>query len=337
MSAPLTRPQKAAIILGVMGREAAAPLLEQFDEATLRSFAESISRLKRVKSETVRATIGEFLAELDSNTGAVKGGVATAREMLGGAVNDATLAKVLEDLETPAIEGVWKRMAKVPETALAEFLAREHPQTAAVVLSKMGAEQAAKVLSKMEPDFARDIVLGITKTQSLDDAVIEAIGAAVSRGFMSNLAADTPRKNPAERVGAIMNYTSAEIRNHVLGHFETTNPPFAEEVKRKMFTFEDIPARLQPRDTGTVLRGVDNETLLKAMFHAQANMPEAFDFVLRSISTRVAEQIRADLREMAPVKKKEGEVAQSEVIRVIRDLVDRGDIRLQSNEEEEEE
>jgi flagellar motor switch protein FliG len=330
----LTRQQKAAIIIGALGPEAAGPLLERLDEASLRGFAEGMAQLRRIEPETVSRTIREFLEELTRPTPRLAGGLKTARGMLEQHVDEGTLMRILDDVDVPSVHNVWRKLSRVDEDALAEFLKREHPQTAAVVLSKLSSELAARVLSRFEPDRARDVVLGITKTQSLDPRVIETIGASVSRDFLAGQNADGFRRNPAERVGAIMNFTAAEIRNHVLEHIAETQPDFAEEIKRKMFTFEDIPARVESRDVASLVREADRDALLRALAGARESAPEAAEFVLSNISSRMAEQLREELGEIGKVRRKESEAAQAEIIMTVRALVERGDMRLVVGEDD---
>ena len=324
----LTPHQKAAIIIGALGAEAAGPILETLDEAMLRNFASAMSQLRTVKPDTVQATIRHFMKEIEDLELTVRGGVSGVRSMLEPVLNDATLQRIMDHVELPGVHNVWDKLAQVDDQALAEFLRREHPQTAAVVLSKLNAEHAARILSQAEPDRARDIVMGITKASQLDGNVVEAIGASVSNDFLAKQRSDNKGQKPAERVGGIMNYVSGEIRQHVLTHLEDKTPEFADEVKRKMFTFEDIPTRVERRDIAAVVRIVNQEMLLKALAGASENAPEAAEFILTSISSRVAEQVREELGEMGKVKKREAEEAQSEVIKAVRQLEAQGELKL---------
>ncbi|MEO0623494.1 MAG: FliG C-terminal domain-containing protein [Pseudomonadota bacterium] len=330
----LTRQQKAAIVIGVIGPDAAGPLLERLDESSLRGFAEGMSRLKRIEPEVVNAVIREFLHELDRADSTIRGGLKLARGMLERHLDDQTLTRILDGVDAPSVHNVWRKLAKVSEEAIADFLKREHPQTAAVVLSKLSSEQAAGVLSRFPPDRARDVVMGITKTQNLDPKVIETIGASVSRDFLAGQNADGVRRDPAERVGSIMNFTAAEVRTHVLDSIGESQPDFAEEIKRKMFTFEDIPARIETRDVSAIIRGAEPDVLLRALAGARETMPESAEFILSNISSRMAEQLRENLNEIGKVRRKESEAAQNEIIMLIRGMVDRAEIKLVVSDED---
>jgi flagellar motor switch protein FliG len=330
----LTRRHKAAIVIGVLGPDAAGPILEQLEEAELRGFAEAMAQLDRVEPEAVEATIAEFLSELETAELTLRGGLETARGVLQRHLDENAVVRLLDEADSPSLHNVWKKLARVNDEALAEFLKREHPQTAAVVLSKLPSDFAAQILSRFEPERARDIVLGITRAQTLDAKVIEAIGDSVSRDFLAAHGTDGLRRDPAERVGAIMNFTATAVRNHVLDQIAETQPDFAEEIKRKMFTFEDIPERLDPRAAPAVVRAAEPDTLLNALAGAEQTAPEARDFLLDNISGRVAQQIRDDLSEIEKVRRKDADAAQNEIILLIRDLVERGEITLVSAEDD---
>ncbi len=329
----LTRQQKAAVIIGVLGVETAGPVLEQLDETSLRHFTHAMSGLKRIDATQVRATIAEFLAELSTDEEGVRGGLAQARELLEKHVAEGLLMRILDDAESPSAHNVWQKLAKIGDEALADFLAREHPQTAAVVVSKFSPEHAAGILNLLEPDLARDVVIGLARAASLDPHVVESIGDTMSRDFLAAHANEDRKRNPADRIGAIMNYTSPSIRDHILGSIESDQPEFAEEIRRKMFTVEDIPARLPSRAVATVVRSLDQEILLKALFVTKDSAPETCEFILSNISKRMAEQLREELGEITSVRRKEGERAQAEIIRVIRELVARGEIELVEEDE----
>ncbi|MFK7945368.1 MAG: flagellar motor switch protein FliG [Paracoccaceae bacterium] len=329
----LTKAQKAAIIIGILGADGAGPLLEQMSENTLRRFAGAMSKLRKVEPEMVHATIKEFLYELDRLDETVNGGLSKAREMLKDYVAEALLTNILDEVDAPSASNVWKKLAVVDEQALAEFLTREHPQTAAVVLSKLSAEQAAQILGRIEAERAREIVFGLTKAATLDQNVIEAIGCSVSEDFLATHKGGGGNFKPAERIGTIMNFTSGEIRQAVLSFLDDTQPELADSVRRSMFTFEDIQDRVEKRDVAAIVRLVEQDELMRALKGAEQNAPATAEFILTSISSRMAEQFREALGEMDKVKIREAEDAQNAVLRTIKEMEATGQLKLSTIEE----
>lgn len=325
---PLTRAEKAAVVLGILGPDAAGPIIEQMTEGTLRNFAVAMAKLGRIEPEIVEATIREFVDELERMDRMVNGSARQAREVLQDYVAEATLTRIMEDVESPSAEDVWRKLITVDEGALADFLLQEHPQTAAVVLSKLPAEAAAKILSRLDEESARGIVLGLTKAASLDKSVIDAIGQSVSADFLANYRGGTESFKPAQRIGTIMNFTAGDIRQAVLRYLNEADRDLADAVKSSMFTFQDIPTRIERRDVAAIVRLIDEDTLLKALKGAEDNAAESFDFILGGISSRVAEQLRESLAEMGSVKIREAEEAQNAFLKTIRDLEANGDLKL---------
>ena len=326
--AALNRAEKAAIILGVLGSEAAASLLEQLDEACHRNFASAMARLERVDAETATAVIREFLAELEASEMKISGGLERAREMLQDFMNEATLDRILDDAEQPSIHNVWQKLVKVDDGALADFLDREHPQTAAVVVNRLAPDHAARVLGRLPQDKACEIVMGLTRASGLAPTVVEAIGASVSRDFLANQRQDGRKYTPADRIGAIMNYAAGDVRQTVLAFLGRADATLLTQVRSRMFTFQDIPERIEKRDVTAIVRAVPNDVLLQALAGAADNAPETRDFLLANISSRVSEQLREDLSEMGPVKVRVAEEAQTGIIKAIRDLETVGTLKL---------
>ena len=326
--AALSRAEKAAIILGVLGSEAAATLLEQLDEACHRNFASAMARLERIDAETASAVIREFLAELEASEMKISGGLDRARDMLQDFMNEATLERILDDAEQPSIHNVWQKLVKVDEGALAEFLDREHPQTAAVVVNRLAPDHAARVLGRLPPDKACEIVMGLTRASGLAPSVVEAIGVSVSRDFLANQRQDGRKYTPADRIGAIMNYAAGDVRHTVLNFLGRAEPALLTQVRSKMFTFQDIPERIEKRDVTAIVRAVPNEVLLQALAGAADNAPETREFILANISSRVSEQLRKELGEMGTVKVRIAEEAQTGIIKAIRDLETAGTLKL---------
>lgn len=331
-SISLTPPQKAAIIIGILGSDAAGPILEQFDEASLRRFATAMSHMKRIPPALVEKTIHEFLVELSELDMTVRGGMKEARTMLQDYVAEATLARIMDDVVAPSATNVWQKLGHVKHEALAEFLMREHPQTAAVVLSKLPPEQSAEVLGRIDPEAAQTMVMGITRASTLEPNIVEAIGAAVSADFLENYRGDADFK-PEDRIGTIMTYTSGRVRQSVLSFLDEQKPDLAQAVKASMFTFADIHIRVEKRDVAGLVRQINQDLLLKAMTGAKENAPETYEFVLSSVSSRLAEQLREELAEYPKVKIREAEEAQNAILRTVQAMEAAGELKLIQPEE----
>ena len=332
---PLTRPQKAAVIIGVLGTEGAGPVLEQFDEACLKAFTRAMSELTRIGGAEVRATIAEFLAELRPEADSVTGGLARARGLLENHVAEGVLSRVIEDAAPPTAANVWARLAKVADAPLAEALAREHPQTTAVVLANFKPEHAARLVNLLPTETAQEVITGLTRAGNLDARVTEAIAEAMGRDVLAALGRQGQSRDPADRAGAIMNFATPALRDQILAGIEAADANLAGRIRRKMFTIPDIPERVPKNAVATVVRSLDQETLLRALIAMRESAPEVADYLLSNISTRVSAQLQEEMGEIGTVRAKDAERAQTELIRVIRDLAQRGEITLVEHDDEE--
>ena len=327
-SSPGTTPmEKAAIVLAALGPDDAGRLIAGFDEAILRQCAHAISKLNRIPSSRLNAVIEEFLNEIDVDPGIV-GGVQEARRILSGAVDKNTVARIMSDVDGHMRRSIWEQLGACADSAITRFLQSEHPQTAAVVLSELNPKKAAAVLERLDEALARTIVLRLSRVPRLEDHVINLIEDVIVRDFLSALQQEMATRKPAEVIGGLMNNIAADQRDFLLKHLEQLKPALAQEVQKVMFTFADIKTRVEARDVAIVVRGVDEETLLTALKHAQGRKIEGVEFILSNISKRLRERYTNELNAMQDVKQKEGETAQTSIIETIQKLAAKGDITL---------
>ena len=331
--APLTRAQKAAVILCLLDKDGAAPVFEKLDEEAIKSFVSVMARLGQIDGATVRSIVSEFLRELARNEESVHGGARVAMTMIGNYLGDAAAAKFSEGLDLHAEKDIWKRMSLVNPRILAEFITREHPQASAVILSKLPPEHAGKVISEMAPEEVQQIFLFFKRMKTLGARSVDMIGTSIGKSLFAGRVNATTL-TPAERVGAIMNYTASQLRDDVISQIEEQDPEFSEAVKRNMFTFGDIETRVARNEVSVIVRAVESEILVKALAGAETTAPGTKKFILANISSRMAEMIVEEIKEAGNVKRKDADEAQAEIIKTIRELELAGEITLIKDEED---
>ncbi|MFQ5623542.1 MAG: flagellar motor switch protein FliG [Paracoccaceae bacterium] len=330
----LTRPQKAAIIIRLLLNEDAAPDLRSLGLAPLRNVVRTMATLGDVSRPTLIAVVEEFLRDLGDFGLSLRGSLEETVSVLKGHVTEDALDRLRDETEEPPDTDLWEMIAGIDAEALAGFLGAEHPQVAAVVLSKLPAETAACVLAHIDEETARDIIVAITRTSGIDAAAVEAIARAIHAHFNAASAPRACSAAPAERIGGIMNFTPSEARDRLLRMFEAEDPETASQVRRVMFTFPDIPARVVPRDVAKLVRAVEQDTLIRALAGAQKQCPAVKDFILENLTTRLSQQLSEELEEAGEIRDRDAEAAMTAVIAAIRALADAGEIELQSEEED---
>ncbi|MDX5361734.1 MAG: hypothetical protein LPL00_09750 [Alphaproteobacteria bacterium] len=330
----LTREQKAAIILSSLGEEQVKQVMERLEEHEVRAFARAMSALRKVPVETLGRVAAEFAGEL-GKPGQVQGGAGQARAFLARFMDEAAVGRIMAEVEGGSTRSVWEKLSAAPDDALAAYLARERPQTAAVILSRLDAEKAAAVVAKMGPEKARDIVTRMARAPKLDDAVLDAVGEALERDFLAAMeAAGQGGSGPAAMIGAMLNNLSMDLSAALLEHLKATDEGLAAQVQKMLFTFEDIPVRLEPLGIQAVIRATDTDVLLKALKLARDRQPEVVEALFANMSKRVGEQVREDLDAMGPIRAREAEDARAEMARTAQRLIRSGEIALKPEVEE---
>lgn len=330
IDAPINKQHKAAILLSVLIKAGATPDLDEIATGSLKSIVDIMASFGEVDRKTVDLVILEFLSELQDFGLSMRGDLEDTLASLKGHVSDNALEKIRKAyVRSPAVD-VWVRVASADVQHLRNCLANEHIQVTATVLSKIPSTLAAEVLGTMPPTNARETMLAIINSGKTTPEVIELIGQSISDTLFSEDGPSAYTKTPVERVGDIMNFTQSETRDRLMEDFGKNEPDTAKQIRKVMFTFADIPKRVNPRDVSAITRAVDSVTLLQAM----KNAPTEAEFLLSSLSTRIAEQLREELMDLEPVKYKDAEKAMNALIIAIRKLETNGEITLIIEEEE---
>lgn len=325
---PLSKQDKAAILLRVLLSSGATPTLDDVDTTSLRNIMETMGNFGKVDRKTIDLVILEFLTELQEFGIALKGDIEDTIAALKGHVSDKTLDSIKKSyINSPTVD-VWKTIIGVEADDLRTVLLREDTIVTATALSKIPSTKAAEILGGMEPFQAREIMLAIINSGNIDPKVVEIVGQGICASLFKNDGPSAFEKPAVERAGDIMNFAQSEIRDSLMDDFAKNDPDTAEQIRKVMFTFADIPIRLQPRDVSAVTRVVDQEVLIRALKGAEAEQAEIVEFILSNLATRAADQLREELAETAVAKKKLVEAAMNDIIAGIRQLEADGEIIL---------
>lgn len=332
-SRPLSQAEKAAIIITALGPEAAAPVLKQLGEDEVRAFARASAQLGEIPRNTLEQTIKEFTRGLEDRRLALNSD--KLKEILSSILSDDAIERILEDLDEGDGRSIWEKLSNSDPVDLSNFLAREHPQTAAVVVSRIKPDTAAKIMQRLEKDFAEDVILRLANVSALSSSVMDAVKDSIEGDFLRGARLKKSKRKPDELIGAIFNFMSSDKRDELMGGLEEKNQQLAQAVQRKMFTFSDIPTRVDRANITLIVREVDRDVLVKSLCYAKKNAPDAISFFLENMSRRLAEQFQEQIEETTTPSAREGEEAQFEVIGAIRRMSERGVIELLQPEDEE--
>ena len=321
--------EKAAILLLALGEDA-KPIWDRMDDDELREVSSAMSNLGPVKAETVEYLIKDFVNRL-SGSGAVTGSYDQTHRLLLQFLPREKVDALMEELRGPAGRTMWDKLANVNEQVLANYLKNEYPQTVAVILSKIKTDHSARVLTALPPEFALEVIQRMLRMEPVHRDILEKIESTLRTEFMTNLAR-TSKRDSHEQMAAIFNNFDRQTEGRFMTLLEDKNKDAADKIRSLMFVFEDL-SKLDPGGVQTLLRNVDKDKLGLALKGANDEMRNLF---MSNMSERAAKLMRDDMASMGPVKLKDVETAQQEMVVVAKALADRGEIMLAEGSGEEE-
>lgn len=329
----LSREQKAAVIVRLLTSQSDALPIGALEAKNMARLVHAMAGMSFVDEATTLAIVQEFLAEFDSLALYFKSGLNGAINTLDKYLNQEVRSLLSTSPDPDAPHDPWFVVLAMEAAILAQVLLHETPQVTAIVLSKLTATHAAEVLIQLDPDQARAATLAAVKTNHVSQETIHQIGGAIEKAAARLNRKGALAGTPVDRVGAILNFTPGSIRDDMLESLDTAVPDLAEQIRRVMFTFGDLPDRVEIKDVPKLVRAVDNETLVIALAGAMVSQKDAAEFILANMSKRLSEQLAEEIKEIGDVKPKDADAAMTKVIQGIRALEVQGELTLISPEE----
>lgn len=318
----LSGPDKAAIMMLALGEEHSAPLWSRLDEEEIKEISQAMSNLGTVSSDVMEALFIEFAGSI-SSTGNLVGSYEATERLLLKAMDSDRVDGIMEEIRGPAGRTMWDKLANVNEAVLANYLKNEYPQTVAVVISKINPDHASKILATLPEDFSLEVVNRMLQMESVQKEVLDKIEDTLRSEFMSNLA-KTNKRDSHEMMAEIFNNFDRNTEGRFIAALEERNRDSAEKIKALMFTFEDL-LKLDPAGVQTLLRGVNKDRLGICLKGASDAVRDLF---FSNMSERAAKILREDMEAMGPVRLKDVDEAQMEIVNIAKDLADKGEIML---------
>lgn len=335
----MSRKQKAAVIVRLILNEKAEIPLTDLPEDLQISLTRQMGAMRHVDRATLSAVIAEFAVELDAMGLIFPDGIAAALNDLDGKISPHTAARLRKEAGVKHSGDPWTHIKSMPTNLLLPIVETESTEVAAVMLAKLSVAMAAELLGLLPGEKARRITYAISQTGSVTPDAVDRIGLSLA----SQLDTQPERafeEGPVERVGAILNFSQAMTRDDMLDGLDETDKTFADQVRKAIFTFANIAARVETRDIPKIIREVDQAVLVIALASAEAAQGElaiSSAFILENMSSRMADSLREEMGEAGKIKAKDGEEAMTAVVNAIREVEGRGEIVLILEEEEEEE
>ena len=331
----LTQPQKAAVVIGLLDEDAAKDMLGAMSKDDLKVLGSAMMELETVAEDAIMAVIQEFTGEL-SSLGASIGGRFKAKAILGSILSDDEIEQVVgKDEDTNEIS-VWELLSELDEEFLTNYLQREHPQTAAAILMRMEPAKVAALLEKLPPTARGTLVQKLAKAPKLEDHALKRVEQAMRADLAEFVNRGGGSKAAMDFLGAVAKNLPSPIATEMIASLSETDEAISEQVKEVVFTFSDIPTRVEPMYLTTILKKLDAEPLAKALKLGKQRSPDVYEFIIKNISSRFAEQIEESLEEVPRMTVKDAESAMQALMETISRLAESGEIKLTSGDDDEE-
>lgn len=318
----LTGRRKAAILLVILGPDKAAQVLKHLDDETVEQLTIEIANVGSVSDEERRTVLQEFQNIMRAKEMIAKGGLEYAKEVLEKAFGPEKAAKIIERLVSSLQVKPFDFIKTADPVQIVNFLQNEHPQTVALVLSYLEPDLAAQVLGSLPEDLQVEVLKRIALLERTSPDIVREIERNLEKKLSGFVGQSFSKIGGIDTAAEIMNNVDRTTERSIMEKLAADNPELAEEIRRKMFVFEDI-LKLDDRSVQLVLREVDTKDLAVALKGASDELKEK---IFRNMSKRAAQLLKDEMEYMGPVRVKDVEEAQQKIISVIRRLEEAGEI-----------
>lgn len=326
MAAPkdqkLTGKQKAAILLISLGPESSASVYKHLSEEEIEKLTLEISSVKKVDSDIKEEVFEEFYNIAMAQDFITQGGIGYAKTVLEQALGADQAQNIINRLTSSLQVRPFDFARRADPAQILNFIQNEHPQTIALILSYLDPQQAGQILSELPQEMQADIAKRIAVMDSTAPEIINEVEAILERKLSSTVTQDYTQTGGVEAVVEVLNGVDRSTEKTILDALEIQDPELAEEIKKRMFVFEDI-ATLDNRSIQRVIRDCENEDMLLSL---KVSSTEVQNVVFRNMSQRMVETFKEELEYMGPVRLRDVEEAQSRIVAVIRRLEETGEI-----------
>jgi flagellar motor switch protein FliG len=330
---PLKGRQKAAVLLVALGAQKAAEVLKLLSDREIEALSLEMSGLDDVPAEVGQLVLDELAERVVGAEAMGKGGVEYAKSVLEQVFGPERAGEVLQVVRDAAEGRPFDFVRRTPAEQITAFLVDESPQTIALVLANLNAGQGAKVLAELPVDVQPDIALRIALMGETSPSIVRDVAQGLRDKLSNVLEHEYSSAGGVETLAELLNQAGRSTERNVLQTIGASHEDLAEEVRARLFTFEDLH-RLADRELQLVLREVDQKDLALAL----RGVPDwLMEKITANMSSRAAELMREDIEAQPPQRKHVVEEAQGRIVAIVRRLEDNGTITLGGSSAEEEE
>ncbi len=322
--------EKVAVLLIALGKELSAELFKHLTEDEIEQITMDIANMRQITKEMKDAVLEEFYQVCLVQNYISEGGIEYAREILNSAIGQQKAVEIINKLTSTLQVRPFDFVRKADPNQILNFIQNEHPQTIALVFSYLDSNLAATILASLPLDLQIEVVARIATMNRTSPEYIREIERVLERKLSTMVAMDYATVGGVDYIVSMLNSVDRGTEKHILENLELQNGDLAEEIRRKMFVFEDI-VKLNKMAIQRVLREVDKHDLTVALKGAPADVAKV---IYENISKRLQDMIKEDLEIMGPVRVRDVEEAQQKIVNIIRSLDDSGEIVISRGKED---
>ena len=314
--------EKAAMLLISLGPERSAEIFKHLKEEEIEQLTLEIANIRTVTPEEKEKVLEEFYQICLAQEYIAEGGISYAKEILEKALGTQKALDVINKLTVSLQVRPFEFVRKADPAQLLNFIQKEHPQTIALILAYLKPQQAAVVLAALPQDKQADVARRIAVMDRTSPEIIKEVERILEKNLSSLVTEDFTAAGGVQAIVNILNTVDRGTEKYIMETLEIEDTDLAEEIRKRMFVFEDILS-LDNRSIQRFLREVDNNLLAVALKGATEEVQKV---IYSNMSKRLAEMIREDIESMGPVRLKDVEEAQQKIVNIIRKLEDAGEI-----------
>ncbi len=318
----LTGRQKAAIFLVAVGNDVASDIFKHLREDEIEQITFEIARLDKITPEDKEKVLVEFNELMMAQEFITNGGIDFARGLLEKALGNQKAIDIINRLTSSLQVRPFDFIRRTDPAHLLNFIQGEHPQTIALILSYLDPQKASNILSNLPHQIQAEVAKRIATMDRVSPDVLREVERVLERKLSTLASEDYTSAGGIDSVVEILNLVDRGTEKTIIEALEEEDPELAEEIKKRMFVFEDI-VLLDDRAIQKVMREVDNTDLAKALKSVDS---EVQDKIFKNMSKRAANLLREDMDFMGPVRLKDVEDAQQKIVNIIRKLEEAGEI-----------
>ncbi|PSL51188.1 flagellar motor switch protein FliG [Salsuginibacillus halophilus] len=318
----LSGKQKAAMLLISLGPDVSAQVYKHLSEEEIEKLTLEIANVQKVDQATKDAVLEEFHQIAMAQDYISQGGISYAKSVLEKALGADEAMDVINRLTSTLQVRPFDFARKADPTQILNFIQNEHPQTIALILSYLDATQSGQILSELPEELQSDVARRIATMDATSPDIVNEVETLLEQKLSATAAQDHTEAGGIEAVVEVLNSVDRSTERTILDSLEVQDPELAEEIKKRMFVFEDI-VTLDNRSIQRVIRDVENEDLQLSLKVASEEVQE---IIFNNMSQRMADTFRDEMEFMGPVRLRDVEESQTRIVSTIRRLEEAGEI-----------